>query len=805
MMSPPSGPWSAMVALQAVLAVALVGGASAATRSCAVSRPTPKQCSAASTPSCPSDIVLAMLPDSDGNMCESIWGTPMKINLPFFSTFHERLADQISQNLAKVYGSDASGHHDLCEHLIGLRESEQYCLVTGGPLSGSSHKVGSLVLNRVMTGSACVAFQPDYGTVSFAFGSGFGFGFMNTRIALMGVMVSQQGCAEVTLDTVLDLTSMRAVQPSSPFKAHAGAKIVLEWELDLGKWIKLTVTTSLAAHLNLDYSGDGALVSPSDVLQSMVQTSCVPGSYNTKDFATLMQAKMIGTLTIGEILRVKPAEANMQLLLSSTSSETNFDFSASISSPRRLSDFIESLMPVISMTMIEDWFCEALEISKSRNPFCPEFVGWRQKISLHFKIRSKGSSTTVGLLGLVGSYSFSLKKDSEGWEMCAGGTCKRGCFVDAECGPQNGIKHTCSNSAGRFQCEPVWGACCSTGTPPYGGGFFHTTCSPSRRRSNGVCGGCLLTKNSFTSEQGCVDQTGWVSSQYVDWFLAVNAKYCKENTQAVQDGLITAAEQLVSCIKRPAPAPAPGTSSSDVFCKNVFKAADLRAETLPAPGEFFNPSPSPSPSPSPYNGLCPGGDDTGGTCSLYACANYRGGTNCVAGKCVCRQGYCLQNGETCVQVRNPDTQEVKAAGAEGLSVGVLALVAVLVGGCLLACCCYCARRPSPQPAQDLNGLSDVSGPSQPRPVDEESPSRLGGADIPEARPGLDLPRPDDEEVPEAAPEEIIIEDETLNHASPEDNEVIEPPPADPAQPEEIIIEVEENVPEATNVVEEIAV
>jgi len=62
--------------------------------------------------------------------------------------------------------------------------------------------------------------------------------------------------------------------------------------------------------------------------------------------------------------------------------------------------------------------------------------------------------------------------------------------------------------------------------------------------------------------------------------------------------------------------------------------------------------PDPPDIPEIFTDVCQ--KDTGGTCTTFACAERRGPTACIDGKCVCQYGYCAVNGE-CVNTCETET------------------------------------------------------------------------------------------------------------------------------------------------------
>merc|ERR1712113_685646 len=85
--------------------------------------------------------------------------------------------------------------------------------------------------------------------------------------------------------------------------------------------------------------------------------------------------------------------------------------------------------------------------------------------------------------------------------------------------------------------------------------------------------------------------------------------------------------------------------------------------------------------------------DTGGTCRFFSCHASRGETTCVNHRCMCKPGFCSENGVCVADVGAmsgaPSSQQRILCLAAG--VGVTSLLVVLCVGA------YLKRRPSVKP------------------------------------------------------------------------------------------------------------
>lgn len=598
---------------------------------------------------------------------------------PFFDKIHEAASKAVSMSTSVdvVAGSKVSEHNSFCEDNLASGDGE-FCVLTVGAMTAVP-KLGAWTFGSSYTRSGCIVFQPNTRTLSFSFNKPLAVNIGLGSFSLSSVMASQRGCSTVTLMERLDPATLRMI-PKEEIKSHAGIKMGASLTILLSLLLQVEIDVTADAYVNLDYSDDGTLVSPSDVLKSALDRSCITTStYKSRDWAFVLQKEMKLSIIIGGKLKMSFLKIDSQYMISHKPPQgPRLELSFELSNIEKIEDIFETWSEIPSV--VRGWICDSTFTPKNKNPFCKDFDGFG-KISAKFYVSAHSSgygassSTDVAVKANIGGTEMSVHKNAEkAWTACYGSKCTNFCVWEADCPTlADGDKRICAQFSGRFQCEYKYQACCTatmcnrlTWDPPH--------CS--RRRSYHYID-TLKSVNSVKCKQHTNNDgtSGWLGLGMDPW----NCRRMKDEKPTVtKSGWCRKAGSPGKFPVKATSVPSSGSGSSSAGSgsgsssgtagsgsgsgsSSSSSAGSGSSSGTPSSGSSSAGSGSGSGSSSgssiegenqqdsASDAQCPGGEDTGGRCSYTSCKTSRGGVTCQDGKCVCKPGYCLTGGEKCEQ------------------------------------------------------------------------------------------------------------------------------------------------------------
>jgi len=413
--------------------------------------------------SCPSDLFVAIFPDSNGNTCSSGSTSFWKRfeDFPGIGFFYEQawkfkiFGSALPFVTFTAHAQGAVTARGLCRHIIGLQPTVKYCQVQT-PAFDITPKLGDMILPK-RTMAMCLVWQPSLNpTVSVSF-TGIGFSsFAPWSIEFYGGMISLNGCAEMKMENYMDTKGV--IQKGGISNIDAGAHVSLLWGIKTPLF-ELGVKTSTEVAISLDPNGDGTYVSPAQVITSMFRQSCIQGASKARDWRVIIQAKQEMGLGIGKVFAIKFVNVYAQIILDSSAEGTNAYISFGVRSVSSLASiFSPEYKWYVQDSGVEAQICDQLSkvtsIPKCHNPFCKDdFSLFRKKDAANVFI-SAGSSGVATQISFWDGYSATIKRVENGWEMCLNNKCHaRRCFFDSDCSKAG---YACYNqcSTGNALCKP---------------------------------------------------------------------------------------------------------------------------------------------------------------------------------------------------------------------------------------------------------------------------------------------------------------------------------------------------------------
>jgi len=574
---------------------------------------------------CPSDYIMALLPDPKGNTCPIAgW----KIPFPAFKAFPgmgfmmERALEQGLKQIG-MYMNAKSGKDAVfvkkCEGLVGLNEKLRYCIMKFD-LSNILPKIGGKTLFRTNI-AFCFVITPSLSPmVATAFSSlNFDFWPLPFSIAFTGVSVSLNGCLQVP--TKAYLTTSGVVITGRKLPADMAISVAMSWGVSV-PFFRLALVCRMKAFMSLDPRKDGKNVKPHDIMLSMFRQTCLDGPHPGTDWQFWFQTRISIELTIADkFVLTFPFQIHSQLFIDSDSKDTNIYLSFALTSINSLADILGSDYRKIQRLGGEKFACISLafktKLPTRLIPYCADFIFFKKSVSIY--ITYEAGRVAVALSFNEGAYTARIMRTDNGYSFCLNSMCQNNIgFTDNDCG-DGYSKHNIGTNAS-WTCRRVQRAC------------FCITHYSSQPFNNSCPGACYLD----------------------DMLHSTSDSTCRKFNRGGS----------AFCIDKPLK-----NSGKSSFC-NKTKAGRRM-------GSWFNHKRRlTSKCPRSLRSLKVKCEDSahGGKCSHFA-----GPSTCVRGTCRCRPGFCPSgDGKKCVAADDmqDDKEEIlnseEAQGRSGAVPGTLA-------------------------------------------------------------------------------------------------------------------------------------